>query len=237
MRTIDNEALSAKTDERVRELFLLQYESFILRTTSKVTGQYITKQDDRWSIALSAFNEAVNCYTAEKGGFLPFAELVIKRRIYDQFKKQTKNPSELPIDPTYFESEPDEMEENLSLKRQIIEKTCIDSENEAKLEIEDLSALLGKYGFSFADLISCSPKAEKTKISCAKIIAYLCQNEILLAQMRKTKNLPVSILEKNLSVPPKIMERHRKYIIAAVEMISGDYPILSGYLSYVKGVL
>ncbi len=237
MRTIDKEALSAQKDNEVRELFISQYESYILHSAAKVTGQYITKQDDRWSIALSAFNEAIESYTEEKGGFLFFAELVIKRRLYDQYKKQTRNASEIPIDPASFEGDPDGLEEDIGLKRQVIEKTCVESENPAKLEIEGLGEVLKKYGFSFSELITVSPKAEKTRIACAKTIVFLCSNEILLAQMRKTKTLPAATVQKHLGVPLKIMERHRKYIIAAVEIISGDYPILSGYLKYVKEVL
>jgi len=35
-------------------------------------------------------------------------------------------------------------------------------------------------------------------------------------------------------VPRKIIERHRKYIIAATEIVGGDYPHLSQYMSFIK---
>jgi len=52
--------------------------------------------------------------------------------------------------------------------------------------------------------------------------------------MKRNKLLPLKVLENNLKLPRKILERHRKYIIAGAEIISGDYPILSEYLKFIK---
>jgi len=52
--------------------------------------------------------------------------------------------------------------------------------------------------------------------------------------MRRTRNLPVKAIENSLQIPRKIIERHRKYIITAIEIISGDYPMLCEYLRFVK---
>jgi len=237
MSSIDREVLMAQKDGEIRERLLSEYSPFILRTAGKVSGQYVTKQDDRWSAALFAFNEAIDHYSPEKGGFLSFAELVIKRRLFDQYRKQMRRAPELPVDPASFQNEPDDSEEDVGLKRQIVEKTLAGSENPAKLEIEEVSEILAKYGFSFGDLILVSPKAEKTRRACALAVACLCTDRELLQQMKKQKTLPAAGINKKSGVPPKIMERHRKYIIAAAEILTGDYPILGGYLEYVKEVL
>jgi RNA polymerase sigma factor len=42
------------------------------------------------------------------------------------------------------------------------------------------------------------------------------------------------MIEKNTHVPRKILERHRKYIIAAIEILSGEYPYLADYLRYIR---
>jgi RNA polymerase sigma factor len=42
------------------------------------------------------------------------------------------------------------------------------------------------------------------------------------------------MIEKNTNVPRKILERHRKYIIAAIEILSGEYPYLADYLRYIR---
>ncbi len=51
---------------------------------------------------------------------------------------------------------------------------------------------------------------------------------------KNTKLLPVKILEKNTKVPRKIIERHRKYIIAAIVILSGEYLELAEYLRYIR---
>ena len=41
---------------------------------------------------------------------------------------------------------------------------------------------------------------------------------------------------ENTLLPRKILERHRNYIIAAVEILSGEYPLLAEYLSFIRKV-
>lgn len=232
MREIDKNALKAKEDDAYIEKFMKEYEVFILHTAHKASGRYITKRDDQWSIALSAFHEAIKGYDYDKGGFFSFAETVIRRRIYDYIRKQSKHFCEVSIDS--YSLEGDKEEGDTSIKQEVMTKMITSHNNDAQLEIEVVSHILREYGFSFFDLISASPKAMKTKTICAKSIVYLSQSSLLLNEMRRTKNLPLKIIEKNLSVPRKILERHRKYIIAGVEIVSGDYPILSEYFKYVR---
>jgi RNA polymerase sigma factor len=52
--------------------------------------------------------------------------------------------------------------------------------------------------------------------------------------MKVKKMLPVNVVEKNAKVPRKILERHRKYIIAAVEILSGDFPYLAEYIRFIR---
>lgn len=233
MREIDKNAIEAKNDKKNIEIFIKDYEFFILKAAHKVTGKYITKSEDQWSVSLSAFNEAINAYSYEKGSFLSFSEMVIKRRLYDYIKKQSKHFCEIAMSPFLFEGNAND-DENLALRQEVMSKVASKGDGEAKLEIEAISGVLMKYGFSFFDLISVSPKAMKTKTVCAKAIVFISQNSLLLNEMRKSKNLPLKVIEKNLNLPRKILEKHRKYIIAGVEIISGSYPILSEYLKSVR---
>lgn len=231
MREIDKKAIMAKTDKSYTDTFLKEYEFFILKTANNVTGKYVTKSDDQWSVSLSAFHEAIEAYSFEKGSFLSFSELVIKRRLFDYIKKQSRHFCEITINPHIFESDSDE--DDVNLKQEVM-KQVAKQDDDAKLEIEAVAEILKGYGFSFFDLVSVSPKAKKTKTVCARAILYIIENKILLNELKRTKLLPIKILENNLKLPRKILERHRKYIIAGAEIISGDYPILSEYLRYIK---
>jgi RNA polymerase sigma factor len=103
-----------------------------------------------------------------------------------------------------------------------------------KLEIEAITQILEKYGFSFLDLVACSPKANKTKAACAEVVTYILSSPVLIEEMRVSKQLPAKLIVKNVGLPRKILDRHRKYIVAAVEILHGDYPYLSDYLSFIR---
>jgi len=55
-----------------------------------------------------------------------------------------------------------------------------------------------------------------------------------MAEFYKTLQLPLKIIEKNTNLPRKILENHRKYIIAAVVILSGEYPLVAEYISFIR---
>lgn len=232
MREINKSAIKAQNDKTFLEEFIYQYEPFIMNLTNKILGRYISRSDDQWSVSLSAFNEAVKSYSFDKGSFIPFAEKVIRRRLYDYIRKQSNLSTEVLVSPYAFEHNSEE--EQTAISHEIMEKIAVVPDNEAKLEIDDLANVLAEYGFSFSDLVSVSPKALKTKKACAKAIVFVAQRSVLLNELRNTKHLPIKVITENLHLPRKIIERHRKYIIAGIEIISGNYPILSEYLKFVR---
>ena len=99
---------------------------------------------------------------------------------------------------------------------------------------EAMQAVLKEYGFSFFDLAECSPKAEKTKQACGLAVRTLIASVAMMALMRLKKLLPIKELSEASGVVKKILERHRKYIIAAAEILDGDYPILASYMAYIR---
>lgn len=235
MREIDIKAEEAKIDVNLMSSLIMQYDNFILKCASSASHNYISKNDDEYSVAMNAFSEAIKNYSMDKGSFLNFAELVIRRRIIDFIRSKSRFAPEIPINPSLFNSDKDENEENISMKIEITEKmshTNID--NSLKLEIELANDIFSSYGFTFMNLADCSPKAKKTKIACAKAATYILKNNILVSNMKVKKMLPVNVVEKNAKVPRKILERHRKYIIAAVEILSGDFPYLAEYIRFIR---
>jgi len=234
LREIDIMAEESKSDEKTMENFIAQNEYFILKCASSVARKYISKSNDEWSIALGAFTEAVKSYSIEKGSFFNFAELVIRRRLIDFIRSQSRYSSEISVSPSLFNSDSDDDEDGVSIKIEVAEKVSHTIDNAVKLEIELANEIFSSYGFSFFDLTDCSPKAKKTKEACAKAVAYVLHNPILVSNMKVKKLLPIKIVEKNAKIPRKILERHRKYIIAAVEIISGDFPYLADYVRFIR---
>ncbi|MBR3033919.1 MAG: RNA polymerase subunit sigma [Firmicutes bacterium] len=218
----DRSALAAKTDEQALNNLIETQKSWILKVCSDVTHRYITDSDDEWSTALLAFHEAVQSYDESKGTFLAFASVVIRRRLLDDIRSQWRHKGEIHVLPGELEEEPDR---------------SIDTAQAAREEITAAQAILKPYGFSFFDLAESSPKAEKTKAACCSAVIALLKDGELLEKMRKNKALPMKELEKASGVARKILDRHRRYIIAAAEILSGEYPVLAEYLGYIRKAL
>jgi RNA polymerase sigma factor len=234
MREIDSLVMSSQNDPTIFEKIIIQQEKAILAYASKVTGRYITKSDDEWSIALLAFTQAIENYDLDKGSFISFSRLLIKHRLIDYFRNQVKYNPELSVDPILFDTEPEENGDNVSIRIAVADKVSRQEGNDIKLEIEAANQIFSKYGFTFFDLTKCSPRAGKTKSSCAKAVNFILENPILMKELHNSKQLPLKIIENNTKVPRKILERHRKYIIAAIELLSGGYPYLAEYLQYIR---
>ncbi len=96
MRESDEMALRAAHDEAILSSFTAEYSNYILTCASRASGKHVTKNDDEWSIALAAFCESVKAYSPDKGEFIPFAGMVIQRRVTDLMRSRRKFSNELP---------------------------------------------------------------------------------------------------------------------------------------------
>ena len=76
-----------------------------------------------------------------------------------------------------------------------------------------------------------SPKSAKTKEACRKAVRCILDRGDILDEVVETKQLPIKTIQKSTGLPRKILERHRRYIIAAMVILSGEYPHLAEYVS------
>ena len=241
MNELEQQVLAAKTDEEIFNELVESHKAWMLRVASETTHRYVTDSDDEWSIALMAFSETVQSYEEGKGSFRGLAAMVIRRRVVDYLRTEGRHADELSVTPAAFEDGLDEDEAggvNLQVQQRMAEETDDapgeDTASLAREEIAEMQAILQRYGFSFFDLADASPKTEKTKKSCGQAVRTLIATTILIAQMRLKRLLPIKELSEASGVIRKILERHRKYIIAAAEILDGDFPILAGYMAFIK---
>lgn len=240
---VNERVFRAKTDESELDSLIKDHKNFIMANAYKSCGHFVTENDDEWSVSLIAFHEAVKTFDETKGDFHAFAALVIKRRIVDYIRGQSKYGDELSVDPEMLGGEIDDDSSDkatgMKIRDRISEESQreaieSDSQSDAKMEIEAVGKILSEYGFTFFDLADSSPKAEKTKKMCARAVGAMLDAPELITELRNKKTLPVKDICKNALVPRKILERHRKYIIAAAEILTGDFPILAEYMKYIK---
>lgn len=226
-------ALSASCDEQLREDLIRTQEPTILRTASRVCRRYLTRSDDEFSLALCAFSRAVDLYTEERGGFLPFAQMLIRRELIDAYRQSAGARRELSVAPHILEGsgEPEEDSEGVYLA--VVEGSLRASDHSLRDEIEAVSRELRRYGVRFFELTGCSPRQEKTRRGCAAAIRYLLGQPALLRETETRRRLPLTALAAGSGVPRKTLDRYRKYILMALVVLRGEYPQLAEYLNFV----
>ncbi len=236
---------AARQDPMKMDRLIAAHEGFILQIAGKTMKHHVDRSDDEFSIGLIAFHEALNSYDPSRGDFLAFSALVIKRRLLDKLKSDYRHSAEISMDASRMDGSPDGSQEPTALELEVARRQARLSEeaadpsstpgsSSAADEIEAVQQLLSHYGFSFYDLASCSPKAKKTKEGCALAVRAILASKVLFNDMRASKTLPAREILELTGLPRKILERHRKYIIAASEILSGEYPLLAEYMKFIK---
>ncbi len=231
---INKLALCAATDEGRRETFLREQEYTILRTASSACRRFVTKSDDEWSVALSAFSKAIDVYAEEKGDFLPFAQMLIKRDLASFFRSQKRGLWEVPVSPYVLEGNGNPEEDQDGVYPAVVRASQNQAGQGMKEEILTVNEILKQYGIRFFDLTECSPAQDKTRRECALAIRYMLARPELIEEMVRKHQLPIKALAAGSGVKRKTLDRYRKYVIMATIILEGDYPNIAEYLKYVR---
>lgn len=229
--TINERVESIKNDEYGINKFIEEYKPFIASCVEKTVGRYVVYgQDDELSIALIAFSEAIKAFDSSRGNFLSFAQNVIKRRIIDYYRKESKHSKTVFLS-EYFKEDDDE-EYDLTTDKAIDDYSKEESSEYRRLEIEQLKKELEEWGISFFELPDVSPKHERTRRAYSDIIKFLLSDIELVSQIKIKKTLPIIQIEKSLRIPRKKIDRGRKYIIAVLIICTGDYEFIKDYINW-----
>jgi RNA polymerase sigma factor len=220
--------LRASHDERAREELIRRQEKNILRIASRAKHRFVTKSDDEWSIALYAFSRAIDTYASEKGSFMPYAERLIRNSLIDAHRAEAKHAPEITVAPEAFEGYEDGA--HSPALRAVVESSERAADTSLRDEILSAGTALRPFGFCFFDLTGCSPHRKETRLACVKTARAILGRKDDLQRLLRSGQLPVKKLSDADGVSRKLLERYRKYIIAVVVILSGDYPILAGYI-------
>jgi RNA polymerase sigma factor len=234
-RTLEESVLLIQQGNRALQNEMIDsYKPFIAKTVSSVCKRYIHETDDEFSIGLISFNEAIEKYSPERGSsLLSFAEVLIKRRVIDYIRKQSRNQHvsyDLSNNPLEEESPSTIIVNELSLE----DYKKKSDEELRKDEIAHFQQALKAYDLSFSDLVENSPKHADARKNAITIAKMLSDNEELRNFLVDKKRLPIKQLEHMVDVSRKTIERNRKYIIAITLILTGDYVYMK---DYIKGVL
>lgn len=225
---LNKRVLEIRKNEEELNKFIEEYKPFVIVATEKALNRYVDcKNDEEWSIALLAFNEAIKSYEVQKGNFLSFAQMVIKMRLIDHFRKEVKHKKVI-----YINKEINEEDEiDLSEKQALEEFKERNLSEFRSLEIKQLTKELAEWDITFNDLVKASPKRNSTRKIYNEIINFILTNKEALEYMLKKKYIPIAEIEKGTSIPRKKIERARKYIISVIVIKLGDYEHIQEYIN------
>lgn len=219
-------------DSEARNQLLEQYTPFVLKVASQAARRYIDRMsDDEFSIALAAFNEAIDIYDVTRSvGFLALAETVMKRRLIDEFRKQNRGPRQSPWSEYDVHDEDDNVVNYVDVRSSLDHHARAEESADRVFEIEEFAAELAKFKLSFEDLVKSSPKHEDARENAFQVARLISGNPQWLTYVQEKKSLPLKELEQVVAVSRKTLERQRKYILAVVLLLAGDYPCLQEYV-------
>lgn len=219
-------------DLRLRNQFITDYQPYVAKVTSRFCKRYIDPaRDDEFSIALGAFNEAINQFSPQAGrSFLGFAEQVIRRRLIDYVRKEQRFSQQIPYTTFEVEDEEDNIVNPIEIHQAIEQYEKQKGTQERRSEIMDLNHSLSDFGIAFSDLVEASPKHDDSRQALFGIAKKLSEDEALMGTMLSKRMLPIKELLDQVQVSRKTLERNRKFIIAVALIYNGPYPYLRDYL-------
>lgn len=212
-------------DSSLRNKLIIDYTPFILKVTVEMTGRYIDiKNDDEYSIALAAFDEAISSYDLGKNyNFILFSEQVIKRRLINYFRKVNSQKNTYPF--SYFDES-----ENFEEKFMTSDSHMRFEDIEKREEIEDIRRRLGEFDIKISDLITASPRHKDSMRLCIKIAKIIAEDDNLYNFLINKKSIPRNEILKRINIHRRTIENNRKYIIAACLILKSDYSISKSFL-------
>ncbi|SFS48605.1 RNA polymerase sigma factor [Paenibacillus sp. BC26] len=218
--------------EASRNDFIASYKPYIAKVTSRFCKRYIDPtRSDEFSIALAAFDEAIEQFSSQAGkSFLGFAETVIRRRLIDYVRKEQRHAGIVPYS-AFDQDDEEEMTVNPIEMKEALQRYSVAQDVEARrLEISEYDSRLKQFGISFAELPDLSPKHSDSRILLISISKLLANAPELYEIMETKQKLPIKELCEMAGVSRKTIERNRKYIIAIALLHNGDYPYLQEYI-------
>lgn len=198
------------------------YMPFILKELSGNTGKYIdVSNDSALTVGMMAFREAVENYDSEKGSFISFASLLIKRRHIDYLRKESK----------YTDKNQSLDNESMDMNKKSAQLYADELEVLArKAEINEFKELLLNYNIDFSDLVRHSPKKKILRILYKEIAAFITSQDLLQKIVIEQGKLPIKEILVKYNVNRKKVERGRIYILSIVLLSSSNLNILKAYI-------
>lgn len=208
--------LAISGNSQAREKLIAQHRPYILKEAQRVCRRYLEwGHDDELSIALMAFNEAIDVYREyENSSFEGLCRTVIKRRLIDYFRKVNKDEKFLTgsEDISHFAVEEDW------------------ERNEREAEINKYRQTLNDFNLDFDILVETQPKHKQTREKLQRAAMILARESELISYLKSSGRLPKRRLCEQAGITSRVLDRGRNYVVALALLLSSEeLPLLREY--------
>lgn len=216
----------ARQDSAAMEALIFDYLPFIKSEVAKAT-QLPLEHEDRLSLGMLVFTQCVYQYQPGRGAFLSYASVCMRNRWIDEARKAGRGGATV-----YLQDENAgpavEAQASLDIYSQKQEQRILAD------EIERLEEDMRLYGISYALLSKGGPRQKRSRQLCANLAYKVTQTPALLHQLTTHRKLAQAALAAQSGVSVKTIEKHRRYIVALVLILSGDYPGIRAFVPEVS---
>lgn len=195
-------------DDDLRNEFILDGFPFVKGVVFRLTRDFNAEKSDDFSIALQAFNRAINRFDTEKGiPFEPYARIIIRNAVLNHIRSEKRAHRPILMTDTQNDQGEEVMwnmagDDGSEIQRDLEFEEAM-AETESKLQL---------FGLTLKQISERIPRHADTRRLCVMLARLLIRSK-MDGEMMKTKKLPVKTLSMTSGVPIKTIERHRAAIL------------------------
>jgi len=227
---LDVRVIEAQKSELEAEKLIVEFTPFLRRQVAR----YSTRNDEHqcdalFSVAMSAFYEAITSFNADKGRFFPFVDRVIRLRIIDHIREISRHEGR-----TVSLSEDDDDQQ--SAQSAVISEISMRSYKEKRRqemltdEIEQFQQEISSWGITMEALVAASPKHKELRNLYYKIVSIVSNDPDIMQTIMLKRYFPVKAIANTTGLPQKKLERSRIFVLASLIIKMGDYDLLTDFL-------
>jgi len=217
-----------KGNEDLRERYIASQKDAIRRYASHICRRNLDwSNDDELSIALMAFNTAIDTYDPASGkSFFAYSRLLIRHSLVDYFRKQGRSGLAVSLGG----------DDQLKDQEAAGARHRYQQEMERQERVYDIQFFietLAEFQLSLDDLVRLSPRHGDTRDRLKGIALKVAGQEKLVQTIYKRKRLPLKEIAALTGTPRKFLEYWRKYLLSLVIVLTREE--LMSLADYIKG--
>ena len=193
------------------------YLPYIVRTVSSITGRYVSlEHDEEFTVALSAFTEAVQRFDSNRGRFLNYAALVMRSRLKTYMQETRKHADTVSLDGL--------------LEQGVDPAAPQESETDLREEIQQYQEELRKFDLTLDIMVEKSPCHRDTRETAIRVAEQAGQNEKIVSETYRKRKLPIRPVAALCCVTEKIVKTSKQFILGTMLVFVLKLPGLSSWI-------